>query len=74
MTAHQGFTVVRDTLTAMYRTFLALLFVGGLFGAVFGTLLPGGGGSTLAVLGCTLIGAGLVLVGLSLKSDRDSAS
>lgn len=56
----------------MYRTYLFVLFVGGLIAAVTGTLLSSGGGWTVAVLGCVAIGAGLVLVGQSLKSAEAS--
>lgn len=55
----------------MFRGFVALLFLGGLAAAVVGTLLPLGGGSTLALLGAAAFGASLVLIGMVLLRDRD---
>ncbi|MDF2560570.1 MAG: hypothetical protein K0R99_2016 [Microbacterium sp.] len=55
----------------MFRGYVALLFLGGLAAAVVGTLLPLGGGTTLAMLGAASFGASLVLIGLVFLRDRD---
>lgn len=55
----------------MFRGYVALLFLGGLAAAVVGTLLPLGGGTTLAMLGAASFGASLVLVGMAFLRDRD---
>lgn len=55
----------------MFRGYVALLFLGGLAAAVVGTLLPLGGGTTLAMLGAAAFGASLVLIGTVFLRDRD---
>ena len=55
----------------MFRGFVALLVLGGLAAAVFGTILPSGGGTTLVVLGAAAFGASLVLIGMVLLRDHD---
>lgn len=55
----------------MFRGYVALLFLGGLAAAVVGTLLPLGGGTTLALLGAASFGASLVLIGIIFVRDRD---
>ncbi|MDF2509367.1 MAG: hypothetical protein K0Q52_3226 [Microbacterium sp.] len=55
----------------MFRGYVALLFLGGLAAAVVGTLLPLGGGTTLAMLGAAAFAASLVLIGIVFLRDRD---
>ena len=43
--------------------YIAILLLVGLGMAIFGTLLPLGGGLTVALIGAASIGAGLVLIG-----------
>lgn len=52
--------------SAAVTGYIAVLLIVGLGMAVFGTLLPLGGGSTVALIGATSIGAGLVLIGVRM--------
>lgn len=54
----------------MYRSFIVSLIVVGLLAALIGTLGPVGGGPTLVSLGSAAFGAGLVLIGLGLRSPN----
>ncbi|CAH0133244.1 hypothetical protein [Microbacterium foliorum] len=58
----------------MFRAYVALLFLAGLAATVFGTLMPLGGGSTLAMGGAAALGASFVLIGIVLLGDRGTAS
>lgn len=55
----------------MFRGYVALLFLAGLAAAVYGTLLPGGGGTTLAMVGAASLGASLVLIGIVLLREGE---
>ncbi|KAA0960230.1 hypothetical protein FQ142_15485 [Microbacterium sp. ANT_H45B] len=57
----------------MFRGYVALLFLAGLAATVYGTLLPLGGGSTLAMVGAAALGASFVLIGIVLLGDRGKA-
>lgn len=50
--------------------YIAILFVLGLAMAVFGFVLPLGGGTTIMVIGAAAIGAGLVLVGIRMMRNE----
>ncbi len=54
----------------MFKVYVALLLTVGLFMTVFGTLLPLGGGLTVAAVGVAAIGAGLTLVGVAIRSPK----
>ncbi|MFJ4998310.1 hypothetical protein ACIP5T_09180 [Microbacterium sp. NPDC088619] len=58
----------------MFRGYVALLFLAGLAATVFGTLVPLGGGTTVAMVGAAALGASFVLIGVVLLRDRDGAS
>ncbi|MCK2035492.1 hypothetical protein KZC51_05005 [Microbacterium sp. SSW1-49] len=58
----------------MFRGYVALLFLGGLAATIVGTILPQGGGTTIAVVGAAALGASLVLIGMVFLRDRDEAS
>lgn len=58
----------------MFRGYVALLFLGGLAATIFGTFLPQGGGTTIAVVGAAALGASLVLIGMVLLRDREEAA
>lgn len=59
----------------MIKIYVALLLVVGLAMTVLGTLLPLGGGLTIAAIGAAAIGAGLVLVGIQMMpAPRREAS
>ncbi|MBW9110021.1 hypothetical protein JNB63_04365 [Microbacterium trichothecenolyticum] len=51
--------------------YIAALFLIGLAMAVFGTLLPLGGGSTVALVGAAAIGAALVLIGIRMMKPNE---
>jgi hypothetical protein len=55
----------------MFRGYVALLFLGGLAATIFGTILPEGGGSTLAIVGAAALGASLVLIGMVFLRDHE---
>lgn len=55
----------------MFRGYVALLFFAGLAATVYGTLMPLGGGSTLAMVGTAALGASFVLIGIVLLRDRE---
>ncbi|SEC24242.1 hypothetical protein [Microbacterium hydrocarbonoxydans] len=55
----------------MFRGYVALLFLAGLAAAVFGTLMPLGGGTTLAMVGAAALGASFVLIGIAVLRDGD---
>lgn len=57
----------------MFRGYVALLFLAGLAATVYGTLMPLGGGSTLAMVGAAALGASFVLIGIVLLGDRGNA-
>ncbi|WP_314096387.1 hypothetical protein [Microbacterium foliorum] len=57
----------------MFRGYVALLFLAGLAATVYGTLMPLGGGSTLAMVGAAALGASFVLIGIVLLGDRGKA-
>ncbi|WEK61918.1 MAG: hypothetical protein P0Y60_03945 [Candidatus Microbacterium colombiense] len=57
----------------MFRGYVALLFLGGLAATVFGTALPQGGGTTIAVVGAAALGASLVLIGMALLGGQAQA-
>lgn len=46
--------------------YISALILVGLGMAIFGTLLPLGGGLTVALIGAASIGAGLVLIGVRM--------
>jgi hypothetical protein len=50
--------------------YIAALLVVGLVLAVFGTLLPLGGGVTIMAIGAASTGAGLVLIGVRMNQGR----
>jgi len=52
----------------MIKAYIALLLVCGLAMAVFGILLPLGGGLIVAAVGTAGIAAGLTLIGVELRS------
>lgn len=58
----------------MFRGYVALLFLAGLAATVFGTLMPLGGGTTVAMVGAAALGASFVLIGVVLLRDREGAS
>ena len=58
----------------MFRGYVALLFLSGLAATVFGTLIPLGGGTTVAMVGAAALGASFVLIGVVLLRDREGAS
>jgi len=49
--------------------YIAILLLVGLGKAKFGTLLPLGGGLTIALIGAASIGAGLVLIGVRMMES-----
>jgi len=51
--------------------YIAALVVIGLGMAVYGTLLPLGGGTTVALIGAAAIGAGLVLIGVRMMQRNE---
>lgn len=55
----------------MFRGYVALLFLAGLAAAIYGTLLPEGGGTTLAMVGAASLGASFVLIGIVLLRERE---
>lgn len=50
--------------------YIATLFLVGLALAVWGTVMPLGGGSLIALIGVAAIGAALVLVGIRLMGTE----
>lgn len=54
----------------MFKVYVALLLIVGLFMTIFGTLLPLGGGLTIAAIGVAATGAGLTLVGVAIRSPK----
>lgn len=57
----------------MFRGYVALLFLGGLAATIVGTLLPLGGGTTIAFVGAAALGASLVLIGMVFLRDHEAA-
>jgi hypothetical protein len=53
------------------NAYAVVLLIIGLAAAIFGTVLPLGGGSTIALLGAAAFGAGLVLLGIRLEKPSD---
>ncbi|MFD4957188.1 hypothetical protein [Microbacterium sp. NPDC058389] len=51
--------------------YIAALLVIGLGMAIYGTLLPLGGGLTVAFIGAAAIGSGLVLIGVRMMQPRE---
>ncbi|WP_194398757.1 hypothetical protein [Microbacterium atlanticum] len=51
--------------------YIAALLLTGVAMAVFGTLLPLGGGSTVALVGAAAIGAALVLIGIRMMKPDE---
>jgi len=49
--------------------YIAILLLVGLGMAIFGTLLPLGGGLTVALIAAASIGAGLVLIGVRMMGS-----
>ncbi|MCR2813220.1 hypothetical protein [Microbacterium sp. zg.Y1084] len=58
------------TTSTPVRTYIAALFLGGLALGVWGTILPLGGGTLIALIGAAAIGAALVLVGIRLMGPE----
>ena len=58
----------------MFRGYVALLLLAGLAATIYGTLMPLGGGTTLALVGAAALGASFVLIGIVLLKERESAS
>ncbi|MCR2784870.1 MULTISPECIES: hypothetical protein [unclassified Microbacterium] len=50
----------------MIKAYTAALVVIGLAMTILGTVLPLGGGTTIALIGAAALGAGLVLIGIRM--------